>query len=109
MGFSNSLGSASHFDESSELEIELTTLDSLQASPPTFIKMDKEGMERYALEGGEEIIRRHHPILAISIYHLFDDIRVLFGLVSQLLPDSIFYLRHYSEGIHESVLFCIPN
>jgi hypothetical protein len=46
MGFSNGLGSASHFDESSELEMELTTLDSLQASQPTFIKIDIEGMQK---------------------------------------------------------------
>ena len=109
LGFAKDRGSASHFDEKSKLKIEIITLDSLKAEPPTIIKMDIEGMERYALEGGRQIIERHRPILAISVYHLFDDIRVIFNLVFKFLPDSRFYLRHYSEGIHETVLFCVPN
>jgi FkbM family methyltransferase len=108
-GFSENLGSASHFDAKADLKIELVRLDSLHLEPPTFIKMDIEGMERLALEGSASIIEKHRPKLAISIYHLFDDVRVIFGLVTKMLPDSRIYIRHYSEGIHETVLFCIPN
>ena len=108
-GFSSAKGSASHFDSESELKIELVTIDSLLIDPPTFIKMDIEGMERFALEGGRETISRYRPKLAISVYHLFDDVRVIFGLISNLLPNSRFFLRHYSDGIHETVLFCIPD
>jgi FkbM family methyltransferase len=108
-GFSTGLGSASHFDSKSDLKIELVTIDSLNLEPPTFIKMDIEGMERYALEGGRVTISKWRPILAISIYHLFDDVRVLFDQITTLLPNSNFYLRHFSEGIDETVLFCVPN
>lgn len=108
-GFSSGRGSASHFDSASNLKIELTTLDSLPIHPPTFIKMDIEGMERFALEGGRTTIARFRPKLAISVYHLFDDVRVIFGLISELVPNSQFFLRHYSDGVDETVLFCIPN
>jgi FkbM family methyltransferase len=108
-GFSSTKGSASHFDSDSKLKIELVTIDSLLIDPPTFIKMDIEGMERFALEGGRETISKYRPKLAISVYHLFDDVRVIFGLLTDLLPNSRFFLRHYSDGIHETVLFCIPD
>jgi FkbM family methyltransferase len=34
-----------------------------------FIKMDIEGAEFQALDGAEKIIRRHHPKLAVTMYH----------------------------------------
>jgi hypothetical protein len=71
--------------------------------------MDIEGMERKALDGGRNLISKHRPILAISVYHLFDDIRVIFSEINEILPNSKFYLRHFSEGVDETVLFCIPN
>lgn len=109
LGFSGSKGSASHFDSNANLKIETVTLDSLLIDPPTFIKMDIEGMERFALRGGVQIISKHRPKLAISVYHLFDDVRVIFGLISEILPNSRYFLRHHSNGIHETVLYCIPN
>ena len=89
--------------------MELVALDSLSIEAPTFIKMDIEGMERFALEGARNIIEKNRPKLAISVYHLHDDVRVLFRIISEMLPNSRFFLRHYSEGIHETVLFCLPN
>ena len=108
-GFSSIHGSASHFDLNSRLKVELVAIDSLSIEAPTFIKMDIEGMERFALEGARNIIERNRPKLAISVYHLHDDVRVIFRIISEMLPNSRFFLRHYSEGIHETVLFCLPN
>ena len=109
LGFEQDLGSASHFDKNANLKVQTATLDSLELYPPTFIKMDIEGMERLALEGGENVITKYRPKLAISIYHLFDDVRVISGLIFKMLPNSRVYIRHYSEGTDETVLFCIPN
>lgn len=109
MGFSSIHGSASHFDANSRLKVELVAIDSLLIEAPTFIKMDIEGMERFALEGARNFIEKNRPKLAISVYHLHDDVRVLFRAISEMLPNSRFFLRHYSEGIHETVLFCLPN
>jgi hypothetical protein len=34
-----------------------------------FIKMDIEGAERKALEGGRVTLAKHHPRLSVSAYH----------------------------------------
>jgi FkbM family methyltransferase len=36
-------------------------LDSLNLEPPSLIKLDAEFMEKDILEGGKELIQRHHP------------------------------------------------
>ena len=71
--------------------------------------MDIEGAEIETLLGLIDTIKVNKPFLAISVYHLHDDVRVLFRIISEMLPNSRFFLRHYSEGIHETVLFCLPN
>ncbi|MCE5193108.1 FkbM family methyltransferase [bacterium] len=70
-----------------------------------FIKMDIEGMERYALEGAGLTIRRYHPKLAISCYHKGDDLRVLAGMICKQVPEYRLYLSHKSPTWHETVLF----
>lgn len=52
-----------------------------------FIKMDIEGAKRLALQGAAETIRRFRPRLAISGYHLRDDMYVLTTLICRLCPD----------------------
>lgn len=70
-----------------------------------FIKMDIEGMERYALEGARLTIGRYHPKLAISCYHKGDDLRVLAGMIRKQVPEYRLYLSHKSPTWHETVLF----
>lgn len=73
-----------------------------------FIKMDIEGAEMNALRGGG-IIKRDRPILAISIYHSLDD---LFGIplyLDNMLKDYIFFIRHHSLTLFETVLYAIPS
>ncbi len=56
-----------------EAKIPLTTIDKLvaelQLSRVDFIKMDIEGAEVRALQGGRATIARDHPRLALSTYH----------------------------------------
>jgi len=70
-----------------------------------FIKMDIEGMERYALEGARLTIERFHPKLAISCYHKGDDLRVLASMLCEEVPEYRLYLSHKSPTWHETVLF----
>lgn len=51
------------------------------------IKMDVEGAERVALRGAVETIRRYHPKLTISAYHLLTDAYVLPVMIKEILPD----------------------
>ncbi len=51
-----------------------------------FIKMDIEGSERHALRGAEQTLRRFKPRMAICVYHLPDDPKVIPQVVAQAQP-----------------------
>ncbi len=57
------------------------------------IKLDVEGAEESALNGGRETIRRCSPNMAVSLYHRTDDLYALVNMVHKLLPDHRLYLR----------------
>jgi FkbM family methyltransferase len=78
-------------------------------APPTFIKMDIEGMEREALAGGERIIRSHAPTLAICVYHEPTDLWEIPKWVHERQPRYRFYLRHYSTNMSETVMFAVAR
>ena len=74
-----------------------------------FIKMDIEGAEQEAIEGGAETIRRFRPKLALSAYHKPEDVHLLMTLVSALHPGYRFYMRHYDpKGMNDTVLYAVP-
>ncbi|PRX67068.1 FkbM family methyltransferase [Cohnella sp. SGD-V74] len=73
----------------------------------TFIKMDVEGSELEALRGARNTIRQNRPKLAISIYHRDNDIFEIPDYVLSLHSDYRLYIRHYSLGPEETVLYAI--
>lgn len=74
-----------------------------------FIKMDVEGAERQALSGAREVIKRNNPVLAISAYHLWDDLAVLPLLIDEITADGYrIYLRHHGISAEELVIYAIP-
>jgi hypothetical protein len=46
--------------------------------------------------------------MAISAYHKFEDLYYLPRVILDINSNYIFYLRHYSDTIYETVLFCVP-
>ena len=64
---------------------------------PTYIKMDIEGAEPEALIGAQQTIHRHHPDLAISIYHLVDHLWRLPLLISSMGSGYRLYLIHLRD------------
>ncbi|MDR1242873.1 MAG: FkbM family methyltransferase [Deltaproteobacteria bacterium] len=75
-----------------------------------FIKMDIEGAERDALKGATKILKAMRPKLAISVYHLPDDIRI----ISQLILDAYgencdLYMKNVTNTYGETVLFAVPK
>jgi FkbM family methyltransferase len=114
VGFTENLGMASKIqltDQGRTTFAEAVKLDtaSKRILLPTFIKFDIEGFELKALHGASEILKDTKPKLAISIYHYPLDLIEIYLYLSSLFKSAKYYLRHYSEGTDETVLFCIPN
>jgi len=101
-GSANSIGKG-------DSTIEVNTLDSLINDQVSFIKMDLEGYEDKALLGAKNTIRTYHPKLAISVYHKFNDLIEIPKLVLGFRKDYDLFLRHYTEGTDETVMFFIPK
>ena len=83
--------------------------DMLQGDIATFIKMDVEGAELKALEGASQTIKKHQPLLAISVYHKPDDLITIPQYIKSLSHSYKFYLRaHHPELAFELVLYAVP-
>ena len=102
-------GSASHIAASGDFSIAVDKLDELVTDAVTFIKMDIEGAEEKALAGCREIIAKHHPKLAVSVYHHSNALWQIPEYILSICPDYDLYLRHYTEGKDETVMFFIPR
>lgn len=107
--FDSQSGSASRASSEGDTIVSIRTLDSFNISSPTMIKMDIEGAEGPALIGALETIRIHRPRLAISVYHRFDDLWRIPEVVDQAGVPYQLRLRHYTEGIDETVMFFMPE
>ncbi|OXU15579.1 FkbM family methyltransferase [Sedimentisphaera salicampi] len=107
--FNPDKGSASsiNLDGTGE-KIKVSTLDHIVAEQVSFIKMDLEGWEIKALQGAREHILKDKPKLAISVYHFPSDIWKIFEFVKNINPDYKVYLRHYTQGWSETVMYFIP-
>lgn len=90
--------------------IRTTTVDDMVGDEKTgFIKMDIEGSEFSALHGARKVIVRDKPLLAISVYHLGGDMLAIMDYLHQLVPEYRFWLRHYSVGGADTVLYASTN
>ena len=84
----------------------LTTIDHTVGEEPVgFIKMDIEGAELDALHGAKGIIVRDKPLMAISAYHRTGDMLAIMDYLHRLVPEYHFFLRHYSIGTADTVLY----
>ncbi|MDC0933867.1 FkbM family methyltransferase, partial [Arcobacteraceae bacterium] len=89
--------------------LQIDTLDNILSDKIDFIKMDIEGAEQDAIEGASDIIKKDSPILAICIYHKAEDWYKVPQKVLNINPNYKIYLRHYMEGIFETVMYFIPK
>lgn len=117
--FTEGVGGDSHItnvvdpDESSEnININLTTIDDYCVENnivPDLIKMDIEGAEPYALEGGKKTIIQHRPKLQISIYHSVEQ-RISIPLqINDMVPNYRYFIGHHSYGPGDTVLYATPK
>ncbi|WP_217270531.1 FkbM family methyltransferase [Janthinobacterium psychrotolerans] len=107
--FNPDAGSASAVSSAGASSIEVTTLDAALTQPVSFIKMDLEGWEMQALAGAQRHIREDHPKLAISVYHNASDFHRIPDYIATLRQDYDLYLRHYTQGWSETIMFFVPR
>lgn len=107
--FNPNAGSASAVSTGGAEKIDVTTLDHYIDDRVTFIKMDLEGWELQALQGSARHVAEDHPALAISVYHCPSDFWRIFEYVMSIRDDYDVYLRHYTEGWSETVMFFVPR
>ncbi|MDE6662371.1 MAG: FkbM family methyltransferase [Lachnospiraceae bacterium] len=92
-------------DGNEEDKIEVVALDSVIKEKVTFIKMDIEGSEMKALQGGRNLIQKYKPKLAISIYHKWEDLVDIPAYIHELVPEYKLSIRHYFYSPAETVLY----
>ncbi|MCQ2531475.1 MAG: FkbM family methyltransferase [Saccharofermentans sp.] len=82
--------------EGKGVAVSCTTVDELlkDVDEPVFIKMDVEGNELAAINGGREFISKNRPVMNIACYHRSEDIWTLPLAVHSLRPDYKIYMRH---------------
>lgn len=106
--FNQDAGSASYVTREGDSVIEVDTLDSLVKHPVSFIKMDLEGWELRALYGASNHIMHERPKLAIAVYHDSSDFRLIFEFIESICLNYKMYLRHYTQGWSETIMFFKP-
>ncbi len=89
-------------------KVTVDALDNVVRERVDYIKLDIEGAEQDALLGAKETILKYHPVLAVSIYHKAEDWHKIPQIILGIRSDYRLYLRHYMEGIFETVLYFIP-
>lgn len=88
-------------------KIEVVSLDDFITEPVTFIKLDIEGFELDALLGMRRQIIANRPKLAISVYHDFEHFLAVPELIKSFRSDYKIYLRHYTSGWAETIMFFV--
>lgn len=107
--FNSNSSIISNISNEGEIILQVDALDNIAKNDlqVTFIKMDIEGAELNALIGSRNTIVKNKPILAISIYHKKKDIFEIINYILSLNLNYKFYLRHYSLGKSETILYAI--
>ena len=96
--------------EDDTVTVPITTVDHVIGEERVgFIKMDIEGAEFDALRGAEAVIVRDRPLLAISAYHRPGDMLAIMDYLHDLVPEYRFWLRHYSVGLADTVLYAAAD
>lgn len=83
--YDNTQGHAVECSAEDQIEDSVTGVkmdDILCNKKVSFLKMDVEGAEIFALRGAKKIIERYHPKLTISAYHMPDDILEIVSFIS---------------------------
>ena len=99
MRYKTNGGEGNHWDNSGNEIAKVVSIDSYvrenHLPGVDFIKLDVEGAELDVLDGAKATIAVHKPILAVSVYHKWNDFWTLMNFIKSIRTDYEFALRHY--------------
>lgn len=81
----------------------------VQSIVPDYIKLDIEGAEQAALLGMAKTIAEHQPRLAVSAYHLPQDLWEIPDTLARMLPRHSLHLRQHGFSGFDTVAYAIPK
>jgi len=110
LAFETGQGMASNISSRGTTLIQCVALDdAIPTLAPNLIKMDIEGAEYNALLGARQMISKHTPALAVSLYHRPEHLWQLPMLVESIAPGKYnFYIRSHAMNDFELVLYAVP-
>ena len=87
-------------------KVPVTSIDNvLLGNKVTFIKMDVEGSEFQSLLGCKKTIVEYHPRMAISVYHLAEDIYEIPRLLLEMDDTYHIAFRVYASDFAEIIMY----
>lgn len=98
---------SSYVSAEGTIEVETTRLDD-ELSDLTFLKLDVEGFEAKALQGGAGLLRSQRPRVAVCVYHNAQDLLDVMDQFDQHVENYHFRLRHTGGYYFDLVLYASP-
>ena len=74
-----------------------------------FIKMDVEGAELSVLRGAKTVIEANKPVLAISLYHNWDDLWTIPNYFHDVHKGYDLLIRQHMKNSFDLVLYAVPR
>lgn len=100
----------SRVSEKGKERIHVRKLDDLEECQDiTFLKIHTEGTELSVIKGAANLIQKNRPTIAVSLYHNLEELVNVPILLHGLVPEYRFFMRHYSLGTSESVLYAVKE
>jgi len=108
--FSSNGSLQSAISENGNIRVNCISIDEdITRENVTYIKMDAEGAEPDIIKGAENTIKNNNPIIAISVYHLFDHLWKLPLQVKAISDNYLFYLRPHCKASWDLICYAIPT
>lgn len=110
-GIGNGCGTVMASQDNAKVKIDVDKIDNVlpENEKLTFVKMDIEGSELNALQGGKEVIAKCLPTLAICVYHKREDLITIPQFIKSISSDYKLYLRPHRPYVGELVLYAVRD
>jgi FkbM family methyltransferase len=108
--FRSTASTGSKLDPTGSEKVSVVALDDVvPPDAPLYLKYDVEGAEKEALEGSLNLIRTLSPIIAVSVYHLPNDLwEIPLWLRAVNSKYSLFLRTHGHDGM-DLVCYALPR